>query len=41
MSPAHDRVYKRLIMGTVVNIACEPSLYEELEGQARYHVVVV
>lgn len=33
MSPAHDRAYKRLIMGTMVNIACEPSLYEELEGQ--------
>lgn len=33
MSMAHDRAYKRLIMGTMVNISCEPSLYEELEGQ--------
>lgn len=35
MSMAHDRAYKRLIMGTMVNISCEPSLYEELEGQVR------
>ena len=35
MSLAHDRAYKRLIMGTMVNISCEPSLYEELEGQVR------
>lgn len=35
MSMAHDRAYKRLIMGTMVNISCEPSLYEELEGQVQ------
>lgn len=35
MSMAHDRAYKRLIMGTMVNISCETSLYEELEGQVR------
>lgn len=36
MSPMHDRVYRQLIMGTMVNVACEPSLYEELDGQASY-----
>ena len=41
MTAAHDRAYKRLIMGTMVNIACEPSLYEELEGQARCFLFVV
>ncbi|CAN0262976.1 unnamed protein product, partial [Ectocarpus sp. 12 AP-2014] len=35
MSMAHDRAYKRLIMGTMVNISCETSLYEELEGQVQ------
>lgn len=35
MSMAHDRAYKRLIMGTMVNISCDPSLYEELEGQVK------
>ena len=41
MTAAHDRAYKRLIMGTMVNIACEPSLYEELEGQARFRIFFV
>ncbi|CAM9232465.1 unnamed protein product, partial [Ectocarpus sp. 13 AM-2016] len=35
MSMAHDRAYKRLIMGTMVNISCETSLCEELEGQVQ------
>lgn len=38
MSMAHDRVYKRLIMGTMVNLSCDPSLYEELEGQVKIRI---
>lgn len=33
MSAGHERIYRQLIMGTMVNVARDISLYDEFEGQ--------